>query len=192
MLSNQQIETFIYQQRIAIENLQAAQLAQNTSINQLQQQLNTLVTSVQQLSGQNVQVNNSDSYPSAGGILHKLRHTFLQLVTFVSDVAVQGTLTLANALAITSGGTGGITAAAARFNLGAAALPQSILGSNFTYPGQTSTACGGSQVITIPGSAFTAPIAGGPCTGSFSVTVNGSNFNFTVSSVTNSGTQALV
>jgi hypothetical protein len=104
---------------------------------------------------------------------------------------INALLALIAPIPVAQGGTGGATAAAARANLGAAALPQSILGSNFTAPA-ISTGCGGTQIVNVTGSSFTAPAGGGPCTGTFTFTVNGSNFSVTVGAAACSGSQNLV
>lgn len=95
-------------------------------------------------------------------------------------------------LPVANGGTNASSAAAARSSLSAAALPQTINGSSFQYPGQSSSSCAGSQSITVTGSSFTAPIGGGPCTGTFSFTINGTNFTFSVNPANNTGSQSLV
>ncbi len=191
MLSDQQVEFFVFQFRQQIEALQALQTNQNALINALQSQVTTL-SNAATATPQIPVATAADSYLVAGGIVHKLLHTFEKAVIFVKDVAIQGVLTLTHALAVTQGGTGATTAAGARANLSAAALPQTIAGSNFTYPGQASTPCAGSQAFTINGSNFIAPLGGGACSGSQTVTINGNSFTFTVGAAANTGTQPLV
>lgn len=181
------------------------------SFNKAQIQLN-LVTGTLNQTGSN----SLDTYADAGGILHRLKTRFLSVVSFASSIILSGLTTsrplkidgtglivadkidlaapstdIKNALGLANGGTGGTTAATARASLDAAALPQTILGSNFTSPNINQNATG-TQVVVVTGSSFIAPIGGGACSGTFNFTINGSNFNITIAGSANTGSQALV
>lgn len=212
-LSDQQVETFIYQFRDQITALQADLRAQNSILNQIANSVASLTASSGS-SGTSV-IGNADTYVVGNGILHKLATTFQSIVTFLAapvfksltasrplkldsgNNVISALISLASlsditgTLGIGNGGTNGTTAAAARGNLSAAALPQTIAGSNFDTPTLT-TVCGGSQSVTVTGSSFTAPSGGGPCTGNFTFTINGTNFTVSIAPAACTGSQALV
>lgn len=217
-LTDKEVESQLTQRRLDVQalTLKCAQLINQVS--QLQDQINTSQTQLNNVAGTLGQLGNNslDTYPDAGGILHRLKTRFLSIVTFSASFILQGltmsrplkidstgtavadkidlaapTTDIKNTLGLANGGTNGTTAATARAGISAAALPQTINGSSFISPNISQT-CTGSQSVTVTGSSFTAPIGGGACSGSFSFTINGSNFTVAVTGSANSGSQALV
>ena len=106
MLTDQQVETFIYQFRTAIEQLQTQQTTQNATLNQLQTSVNSLVSASNNMSNNASQ---NDTYLSGNTIIHKLATIFQAVTTFAENVLVKGVLSLTNALTVSNGGTGAAT-----------------------------------------------------------------------------------
>ena len=187
MLSNQQIETFIYAYRQQLEALKAQQTSINSAITQLQNNLSDLeAASSGTSSTSNVNVL-TDSYVVGDSVLHRLKHLFQAAVTFVSDVAIQGVLTLSNALGVASGGTGSTTATGARTNLSAAKSGAnsditSLTGLTTPLPiseggtGETS----GSLAILNLGGVLSGVFPGGATVSLAKLTVAGTNGSLTV------------
>lgn len=129
MLSNQQIETFIYAYRQQLEALKAQQTSINSAITKLQNNLSDLeAVSSGDSTISNVNVL-TDSYVVGDSVLHRLKHLFQAAVTFVTDVAIQGVLTLSTALGVASGGTGRTT-----FTAHAVLLGNTVSGINVAAP----------------------------------------------------------
>jgi hypothetical protein len=214
MMTDRQMENFIQQLQRNLEQLSTSQTYLQSQLSSLQQSVNILnASSPTTTTGLS---NATDSYFNGTSILHKLIHIFQNSVSFLSTVTLNAltasrplklnasreivasqidlasTNDVTGLLPVSNGGTGANTAAGARANLNAAALPQTIDGSNFEYPGQSSTSCAGTQVITIDGSNFIAPVGGGACSGSQIITIDGVNFTFSVAPANNTGSQALV
>lgn len=97
-LSNQEIETFIYQFRNNIAQLQAQQTTQNQISNQLQTSVNGLSGSTNSGSSSSSGNVAADTYPFNGGILHKLVTTFQAAVKFASTILVSGTATFSGTI----------------------------------------------------------------------------------------------
>ena len=180
-LSNQQIETFICGFRQQIQALTAGQTAQNAAFTELQAMVAALPTT------------QATTGSGSSGAVDSITKQFKQAITFLSTVLIKGVLTLTNALAITSGGTGATNAGGARTNLGAAksGINADITSlTNLTTPlpvnegGTNSTTAAGARASlsvaalpqTIAGSNFTSPNVNTVCGGSQTVVVTGSSF----------------
>lgn len=185
MLNLIEVERQLNARRLEIEALQLA-------LNQLKGRIpaETAATAVTETTI-SYSSNDSDSYPVAGGILHKLKHTFIQLATF-STATFGAAVTFATTILVT--GIATFTAAPV-FSSGTASRPVKLtagkalttalidLSSTSDITGTTQVENGGTERATL--TAFAVLVGNGvapvalisPSTSGFVLTDNGAGAN---------------
>lgn len=95
MLSDQQVETFIYSFRQEIAALKAQQVTTLNTLNQLQTSITTLNSTISTSTNTSGNSGNIglDTYAVGGGILHKLVTTFQAIVNFAAGVLFNASVT---------------------------------------------------------------------------------------------------